>query len=193
VSYIQNALTDLDAILLRYSSPVYNSCPLKLREYKNGRKEIVKNTKHPAFKKWDSLISRTHFNKAYATTRVTFPWKGSYLPGGHVLNHRDKYGFFAFVYATDLTLGALPLWPLDASAQFQLDRKDPLRHYTLDNIRWLERSDNMASKPAFTKTQGTFIRNTKDVVKILKAGDRNNNVCTEMLGELMKGYGTASI
>lgn len=82
---------------------------------------------------------------------------------------------------------------MDALARFQLDRKDPLRHYTLDNVRWLERPNNMANKPAFTRNPGTFIKSTKDVVKILKACERNNKVCTEMLGALMKGYGTTSI
>jgi hypothetical protein len=158
VSYFQNGLTDLNAVLLRYQSPVYQTCPLKLREFKNDRKEIKKNKDHPAFEKWDSLISRTHFDKAYAKTRVTFPWKGFYLPGGHVLNHRDKYAFFAFAYATDLTLGALPLWPLDASAQFQLDKKDPLRHYTSDNVRRLERSDNIANKPSLKRTQAHSLK-----------------------------------
>jgi hypothetical protein len=133
VSYLQNGLTNLDAVLLKYLSPVYKACPLKIRSYKNGRKEVVKNTHHPVHKKWDSLISRIHFDKAYATTRLTFPWKGFYLPGGRISNHRDKYAFFAFAYSMDLFLGSLPLWPLHASSQFQLDRKDPLRHYTIDN------------------------------------------------------------
>jgi hypothetical protein len=190
VSFLQNGLTELDACLLRYISPIYKQCPLKVRSYKNGRQEVVKNTSHPAYEKWDSLISRTHFNPSYATTRVTFPWKGFYLPGGKVSNHRDKYAFFSFVYATDLNLGALPLWPLDAAAQFQLDRKDPLRHYTVDNVRWLERSDNMANKPSFGKEQGTSVKNTKDMLGILHACERNNKVCTEMLGALMKGYGS---
>jgi hypothetical protein len=192
MSYIQNGLTELDLVLLNYKSPVYNACPLKLRTFKNGRKEVIKNTSHPVHEKRDSLISRTHFDNAYATTRITFPWKGFYMPGGHVLSHRDKYAFFSFVYVTDLTLGALPLWPTDASAQFQLDRKDPLRHYTLNNVRWLERSDNMANKPAFRKDSDTYVKTTKDVFRIPKACKRNNLVCTKMIGALMKGYGTAS-
>lgn len=44
-----------------------------------------------------------------ATTRITFPWKGFYMPKGKVSNIRDKYDFFAFVYSIDLFLGALPL------------------------------------------------------------------------------------
>jgi hypothetical protein len=132
-------------------------CPLKVREFKNGRKEIIKNKDHPVYEKWDALISRIHFSPAYATTRLTFPWKGFYLPAGNISNHRDKYAFFAFVYATHLTLGALSLWPLDASSRYQLDQKDPLRHYTLDNVKWLERSDNMANKPSFGKDKGTYI------------------------------------
>jgi hypothetical protein len=138
---MQNGLTELDACLLKYQSPVYEECPLKLLSYKNGKREIVKNKAHPVFEKWDSLISRTHFSPAYASTRITFPWKGFYMPAGKISSHRDKYAFFAFVYATDLTLGALPLWPLDSASHYQLDRKDPLRHYTLDNVHWLEKSD----------------------------------------------------
>jgi hypothetical protein len=190
ISYIQNGLTSLDQALLNYLSPIYKACPLKVREYKNGRKEVIKNKEHPLFEKWDSLINRTHFNTAYSTTCLTFSWKGFYLPGGRISNHRD---IFAFSYAADLFLGALPLWPLNASSQFQLDRKDPLRHYTLDNVRWLERSDNMANKPSFGKENGTYVKTTKDVLKILHACERNNQVCTEMLGALVKGYGTAPI
>jgi hypothetical protein len=190
ISYIQNELPELDEALLQYFSPVYKACPLKLKQYKNGRKEVVKNKDHPVYEKWESLINRIHFNSSYATTRLTFPWKGFYLPGGRISSHRDKYAFFSFVYTTDLTLGALPPWPLDASSHYQLDRKDPLRHYTLDNVRWLERSDNMANKPSFGKDAGTLIKTTKDVLKILHTCERNNLVCTEMLGTLMKGYGT---
>jgi hypothetical protein len=51
----------------------------------------------------------------------------------------------------------------------------------------------MANKPSFGKDTGTYVKSTKDVVKILGACERNNLVCTEMLGALMKGYGTASI
>lgn len=192
VSFLQNGLISLDQILLKYKSPVYNTCPLKARDYKNGRRDVVKNKEHPAYEKWDALVSRVHFNTAYSTTRLTFAWKGFYLPNGRISNHRDKYAF-AFAYATDLFLGALPLWPLPSSAQFQLDRKDPLRHYTLDNVRWLERSDNMANKPSFGKEKSTFVKSTKDVLRILKSCERNNQVCTEMLGALVKGYGTASI
>jgi hypothetical protein len=196
VSYIQNKLelTVLDEILLKYFSrdfsPVYKACPLKLRQYKNGRKEVVKNKDHPVYEKWESLINRIHFNSSYATTCLTFPWKGFYLPEGRISSHRDKYAFFSFVHTTDLTLGALPLWPLDASSHYQLDRNDPLRHYTVDNVRWLEKSDNMANIPSFGKDSRTLIKTTKDVLKILHTCERNNLVCTEMLGTLMKGYGT---
>jgi hypothetical protein len=190
ISYIQNELSELDEVLLKYLSPVYKACPLKLREYKNGRKEIIKNKDHPVYEKWEPLINRIHFSTSYATTRLTFPWKGFYLPGGRVSSHRDKYASFAFVYTTDLTLGALPLWPLDVSSHYQLDRKDPLRHYTLYNVRWLERSDKMANKPSLEKDNGTLIQTTKDVLKILHTCERNNLVCIEMLGTLIKGYGT---
>jgi hypothetical protein len=90
ISYLQNGLTELDACLVKYQSPVYKQCPLKIRSYKNGRTEIIKNTAHPAYEKWKSLISRIHFNPAYATTQITFPWKGFYLPGGKISAHRDK-------------------------------------------------------------------------------------------------------
>jgi hypothetical protein len=108
-------------VLLKYQSPVYNACPLIVREYKNGKREVIKNTNHPVYDKWDALIRRTNFDPSYATTRNTFPWKGFYSPKGKVTSQRDKYAFFSFVYATNLFLGALPLWPLNMSSQFQLD------------------------------------------------------------------------
>jgi hypothetical protein len=73
LTHVQNGLDSLDTALLRYSSPVYNICPLKVKAYKNGKQKVMKNKAHPVYKKWDSLISRTHFDAAYATTRVTFP------------------------------------------------------------------------------------------------------------------------
>jgi hypothetical protein len=39
---MQNELLELDEVLLKYLSPVYKACPLKLRQFKNGRTEIVK-------------------------------------------------------------------------------------------------------------------------------------------------------
>jgi hypothetical protein len=112
------------------------------------------------------------------------------MPKGKVSNVRDKYAFFAFVYSVDLFLGALPLWPTKFSSEYQLDRKDPLRHYTLDNVRWLSKSDNMANKPPNGKEKGTFFRGTKDVVKLLYVVERSNTVFTETLGALTKGYGS---
>jgi hypothetical protein len=111
IQYVQNGLTELDEALLTYASPVYKSCPFKVRSYLNGKKLVVKNTEHPLHDKWDSLISRTHHDPAYATTTITFSWKGFYMPKGKVSNVRDGYAFFAFVYSIDLFLGALPLWP----------------------------------------------------------------------------------
>jgi hypothetical protein len=95
-----------------------------------------------------------------------------------------KYAFFAFVYSIDLFLGALPLWPTKLSSEYQLDRKDPLRHYTLDIVRWLSKSDNMANKPSTGKEKGTFFRSGKDVVKLLHACERSNTIFTEYLGAL---------
>lgn len=189
VQYMQNGLTDLDDRLLQYSSLVYNICPLRVRSFLNGKRLVIKNTNHPAYEKWNSLISRTHHDPAYATTRITFPWKGFYLPKGKVSNVRDKYAFFAFAYSLDLFLGALPLWLTKFSSEFQLDRKDPMRHYTLDNVRWLSKSDNMAHKPSTGQEKGSLFKNTKDVVKLLHACQRSNTVFTEVLGSLTKGYG----
>jgi hypothetical protein len=93
IQYIQNGLTKLDEALLTYTSSVYKSCPFKVRSYLNGKKLVVKNTEHPLYDKWDSLISRTHHDPAYATTRITFSWKGFYMPKGKVNNVRDKYAF----------------------------------------------------------------------------------------------------
>jgi hypothetical protein len=112
------------------------------------------------------------------------------MPKGKITSLRDKYSFFSFVYMTDLFLGALPLWPLPMSAQFQLDRKDPMRHYTVDNIRWLSKSDNVANKPSTGKQNGTFFKSTKDVVHLLHSVERANILQMEMIGALSKGYGS---
>jgi hypothetical protein len=66
-----------------------------------------------------------------------------------------------------------------------------MRHYTLDNVRWLSRSDNMANKPFNGQEKSTFIKSPKDVVKILKACERSNAIFTEALGTLTKGYGVS--
>jgi hypothetical protein len=191
IQYAQNGLTELDEALLTYISPVYKSCPFKVLSYFNGKRLVVKNMEHPLYDKWDSLISRTHHDPAYATTRITFSWKGFYMLKGKVSNVRDKYAFFAFVYSIDLFLGALPLWPTKFSSEYQLDRKDPLRHYTLDNVRWLSKSDNMANKPSTGKEKGSFFRSGKDVLKLLHACERSNTIFTEYLGALTKGYGNS--
>lgn len=187
LTYIQNGLSKLDEVLLKYKSPVYKQCPLIQRSYKNGRADIIKNTDHPVYDKYDSLLKRIHFDTAYATTRLTFAWKGFYMPNGKVSSLRDKYAFFSFVYSTDLILGALPLWPHDMSSQYQLDRSDPMRHYTLDNVRWLDKSDNMANKPSDGKPKGPLFRTTKQVVELLHNVRRANMIQLETLGALMKG------
>jgi hypothetical protein len=193
LTYIQNGLTTLDEMLLKYKSPVYNACPLRVHTYQNGKREVLKNTAHPFYEKsWDALLNRTHFDEAYSTTRNTFPLKGLDMPKGKVTSPRDKYAFFSFVYATDLFLGALPLWPLPMSARCQLDRKDPMRHYTVDNIRWLGKSDNIANKPSTGKQNGTFLKSTKDVVRLLHSVERANILHMEMNGALSRGYGSES-
>jgi hypothetical protein len=48
-----------------------------------------------------------------------------------------------------------------------------MRHYTLDNVRWLSRSDNMAKKPSNGQDKSSLIKSSKDVVKILKACERS--------------------
>lgn len=192
-TYLQTGLSSLDQILCKYVSPVYKISPFKVKEYKNGRRCIKRNKSHPAFPKWDSLINRVHFSPEYSTTRLTFPWKGFYLPTGKICSTRDKYAFFAFVYTTDLFLGALPLWPMDSAQDFQLDRKDPLRHYTLDNVRWLNKSDNMAHKPSRGEKALSDFTSKKDLVRLLKDNQRSTVIFSEMLGALVKGYGTASI
>jgi hypothetical protein len=80
ISYAQNALSHLNGALLKYTSPVYNMCPLKVREFKNGRKEIIKNKDYPVYEKWDALISRIHFSPAYATTRLNLSLEGLLPP-----------------------------------------------------------------------------------------------------------------
>lgn len=106
-------------------------------------------------------------------------------------NQRDKYAFFAFAYSIDLFLGALPLWPTKFASEYQSDKKKPMRHYTLDNVRWLSKSDQMANKPSTGKEKGTFFKSSKDVVKLPNACERLNAIFTKALGTLTKGYGTA--
>jgi hypothetical protein len=188
--YLQNGLLSLDEILLKYKSPVYNSCPFKVRTYQNGRKEVLKNTAHPAYEKRDSLLKRVFFDDNYHTTRICFPWKGFYLP--KVTSHRHKYAFFSFVCTMDLFFGAFPLWPLPMASQFQLDRKDPMRHYTLDNVRWLSKSDDVANKPSHGKEKGGQFKTTKDMVRLLHSCERANVLSMEILGALTEGYETDS-
>jgi hypothetical protein len=191
VTFVQQGLSSLDEVLLKYISPVYNCCPLRVREYKNGKREVLKNTSHPVYDKWDSLLKRSHSDPAYSTTRVAFSWKGFYMPKGKICSIRDKYAFFTFAYSTDLLLGALPLWPLDSSAQFQFDRKDPMRHYTIDNVRWLGKSDTVANKPSTGNEKGTYFKSTKDVVRLLHSCERANILTMEIIGALSKGYGSS--
>jgi hypothetical protein len=146
ISHIQGSLLDLDFRLLEYRSPVYNESPFKLQTTRRGMQTVLKNTAHPLYEKWNALQKRVHFDQEYSTTRLTIPWKGFYSPGG-LSSTRDKYVFFYFVYCMDLFLGALPLWPLNTSSNIQLDRRDSIRHYTLDNVRWLNKPDNVATSP----------------------------------------------
>jgi hypothetical protein len=187
---MQGSLLDLDLLLLEYRSRVYNSSPFKLQTTKAGKQTVLKNTKHPLYDKWGNLQKRVHFDKEYSTTRLAFPWKGFYSPGGHVSSTRDKYAFFSFTYCVDLFLGALPLWPLDTSSNFQLDRKDPIRHYTLDNIRWLNKPDNVANKPSTGTNSKSDFTKRKDFIKLLYSCERSQHVLVKMLGALTKGYGT---
>lgn len=149
VIYFQHKLRDLDECLLKYISPIYNA-PVFLKKTikKTGFIEVVKNSKHPLFDKWYNLVSRC-FDKseAYSTTRLTFPWRGFCWLGSRVFSTRDKYAWFSFAYTCDLLLGPLPLFPREAHKQFQLDRIDTTRHYTIDNVGWLSKSDNIANKP----------------------------------------------
>jgi hypothetical protein len=115
------------------------------------------------------------------------------MPKGKISNLRDKYAFFAFAYSTDLILGALPLWPLEYSSQFQLDRRDSMRHYTLDNVRWLGRFDNMASKPSSGRNKGILFQSAKDVKRLLNACEKTNTFTQELLGALSKGCGSSQI
>jgi hypothetical protein len=65
-----------------------------------------------------------------------------------------------------------------------------MRHYTLNNIRWLNKSDNVANKPSNGRENGSLFKNTKDVVRLLHSCERANIVTMEILGALSKGYGT---
>jgi hypothetical protein len=149
VTYFQHELRDLDACLLRYTSPIYNKPVLVKRIIKKtGFTEVIKNSRHPLYDKWYDLVSRCFDkNESYSTTRLTFSWRGFCLLGSWVFSTRDKYAWFSFAYTCNLLLGPLPLFPTEAHRQFQLDRIDTTRHYTVDNVRWLSKSDNIANKP----------------------------------------------
>jgi hypothetical protein len=67
-----------------------------------------------------------------------------------------------------------------------------MRHYTLDNVRWLGKSDNVANKPSNGKASNSFFKSTKDVVRLLHNCERANILQMEMLSALTKGYGTQS-
>jgi hypothetical protein len=104
--YLQNGLASLDDTLLKYKSPIYNACPFRICTYQNGRREVLKNTAHPTYEKWDSLLKRLFFDNSYLTTRVTF--LGTDFTLQKITSQLDKNAFFSFVYTTDLILGALP-------------------------------------------------------------------------------------
>jgi hypothetical protein len=73
----------------------------------------------------------------------------------------------------DLLLGPLPLFPTEAHRQFQLDRIDTTRHYTLDNVRWLSKSDNIANKPSGRSIHIQDARFSKtDLVRVLYSIER---------------------
>jgi hypothetical protein len=67
-----------------------------------------------------------------------------------------------------------------------------MRHYTIDNERWLGKQDNVANKPSHGKDKGTLFKSTKDVVRLLHSCERANVLSMEILGALTKGYGANS-
>jgi hypothetical protein len=49
----------------------------------------------------------------------------------------------------DLFLGPIPGYPnIGTYSLYQLDRVDSNRHYTIDNVRWMDKANNIANKPA---------------------------------------------
>jgi hypothetical protein len=75
------------------------------------------------------------------------------------------------------------------SLNFQLDRKDPMRHYTKDNVRWLNKSYNIANKPSSNTQSKSDFSKWKGQLKHFYNIERSQYVLTEMLGALTKGYG----
>jgi hypothetical protein len=127
-------------------SPVYDEPILIAKGSKNGNRcRFVANTKHSLHEKWTHLLQRLFAaGQGCDTIRVTFSLKGFYLPG--LTSGKDKCAWCSFVYMVDLFLGPIPgytnedIYPL-----CQIDWVDSSRHYTLDNIRWLD--NNIANKP----------------------------------------------
>lgn len=66
--FLQNKSSTLDEIILKYESLVYNASPFNVRTFQNGRKNVLKNTSHLAYEKWDSLLKCIHFDDSYMTT-----------------------------------------------------------------------------------------------------------------------------
>jgi hypothetical protein len=64
-------------------------------------------------------------------------------------------------------------------------------HDILDNVRWLNKPDNVANKPSTGAHSKSDKR--KEVVKLLHNYERSQNTLGQMLAALTKGYGTTSI
>jgi hypothetical protein len=55
----------------------------------------------------------------------------------------------SFGICLDLFLGPLSGYPdVSTYTLYQLDRVDSNRHYTIDNVRWIDKANNIVNQPA---------------------------------------------
>jgi hypothetical protein len=146
-TFLQHGLKDLNEALLNYYSPIYEHPILLPQKTKKCMRAVI-NRDHPLYDKWLNLLSRIFSAESgYCTTRLMFPWRGFYLP--NKTNGNDKYAWCSFVMCMDLFLGPIPGYPdIDTYSLYQLDRVNSNRHYTIDNVRWMDKANNIANKPA---------------------------------------------
>jgi hypothetical protein len=146
-TFLQHGLENLNEALLNYYSPIYEQPILLPQKTKKCMRAVI-NRDHPLYDKWLYLLSRIFSAESgYCTTQLTFPWRGFYLPSK--TNGKDKYAWCSFVMCMDLFLGPIPGYPnIDTYSLYQLDRVDFNRHYTIDNVKWMDKANNIANKPA---------------------------------------------
>jgi hypothetical protein len=156
----------LDTILSQYYTTVPHPdgsvirIPVFVLSKKNNENSSYNwNKNHPYYENWRGMIARglDKSSPDYACVRVDPAFMGLRNDAADI-HHYDKYGFFAFVRATDYFLGHKPGFTtqnqniyteFDSAAgtcKYQIDRINPRYHYCIENMRWLPDSDNAHAK-----------------------------------------------